>query len=388
MQFRHDRRRRVFADDSGTAAALTEDSRAAAENSAREAKAEAYTPAARREQQPHLTDLVPRRYLTLSFWLLAGLIIIGALEGLYVWMPSIASVFGAETLVPLDLAERSSVAGWFSTLLLGTGALVALLIFSLRRHRIDDYHGRYRVWLWVALGLVALSLDEATGLHTLVRSLITLAAGSGSSSEAWLWGGGCAAVLGLAGLRLAVEVRHCHLAASSLLLAAMSFTLAIAVHLGGIVGLEASGAVMLKAGARMVGQLLVWWSVVAYARHVVLDADGLLPVVLRKARPKKPKKVKPPADEKASSSSAMVDPPQKPKPHTAPRTDLDPVHKTVTSSTRTATAEPTKKELPARPALAVKAAVSRDDDDGDEDTSDQRGLTRAERKRLRREAKK
>ena len=47
-----------------------------------------------------------------------------------------------------------------------------LLIYSIRRHRIDDFRGRYRVWLAAAVACVVLSADSVAGLHdALAQSL-------------------------------------------------------------------------------------------------------------------------------------------------------------------------------------------------------------------------
>ena len=43
--------------------------------------------------------------------------------------------------------------------------MTAVLIYTLRRHRLDDYGGRYRLWLWAAACWFVMSMDEACTLH-------------------------------------------------------------------------------------------------------------------------------------------------------------------------------------------------------------------------------
>jgi hypothetical protein len=93
---------------------------------------------------------------------------------------------------------------------------------------------------------------------------------------------------------------------------------------------------------------------------------------------KKVKRKKKPADtEGEATTSHRVDSAHKPKPHIAPRTDLDPAPARVEA----------KKQVAAAP-IAKPSAMSYTDDDDDDSSGDGRNLSRAERKRLRREQKK
>ena len=132
-----------------------------------------YSQRARRDHQPRLTELVPTRYRTLAVWLAVGLAAVGAVVAIDTWLPQLVRWLHAEGNPALELTGHRPLAVWMSSLLLGSGGLVALLLYSLRRHRVDDYHGRYRVWLWGAALWFCLSLDEATSLHTLAQILCT-----------------------------------------------------------------------------------------------------------------------------------------------------------------------------------------------------------------------
>src|SRR4029450_12071108 len=76
----------------------------------------------------------------------------------------------------LDASHRGSLASWFAAMLLAGGALLSVVTFGIRLHRVDDYRGRFPVGLWTAGALVWASLDAATGIHDAVGlGLMTLA---------------------------------------------------------------------------------------------------------------------------------------------------------------------------------------------------------------------
>ena len=50
----------------------------------------------------------------------------------------------------LDPRSMQSLAGWLAQVSLGVATAVALIVRLMRRHRRDDYNGRYRAWGWLA----------------------------------------------------------------------------------------------------------------------------------------------------------------------------------------------------------------------------------------------
>jgi hypothetical protein len=106
-----------------------------------------YSEAAGVENHPQITDFVPRRYRTIVFLLLTGVSTAVTLGALHYFAEKIASVAGLPELRPFDLAAPSSLADWISAVILILASGLSLMIYSLRRHRIDDIRGRYRVWL-------------------------------------------------------------------------------------------------------------------------------------------------------------------------------------------------------------------------------------------------
>ena len=49
--------------------------------------------------------------------------------------------------------------------MLGSSSLTALLVYVIRRHKMDDYRGRYRLWLWCAAALL-IALAGCTSAHS------------------------------------------------------------------------------------------------------------------------------------------------------------------------------------------------------------------------------
>ena len=67
-------------------------------------KSEHYGDAQFMDEQPRLTDLVPRRLITFFLIAVAGTGVISLLEMLYVWMPRLAAYTASERVAAFDLA--------------------------------------------------------------------------------------------------------------------------------------------------------------------------------------------------------------------------------------------------------------------------------------------
>ena len=90
-------------------------------------------------------------------------------------------------LAMFDLPAAGSLGTWFSSLLLLAATMVALVVYGIRRHKTDDYHGRYRIWLWAALGMLLTATDVAANLHEGFRDLMTAATGTRLLGDGSVW---------------------------------------------------------------------------------------------------------------------------------------------------------------------------------------------------------
>jgi hypothetical protein len=259
-----------------------------------------YDSAALDSARYRLTDLIPVRIWTLSVLTLGGLALVAGIESLYGGVLHSGSIaLPASALSALDVAAAGSLAAWFSSLLLTSAAAASWLVYALRRHRVDDYRGTYRIWLWAGAALFLTSIDATCRCHEILRELMPQLTGTpllGDGTVWWMMLYGL--VLGGLAIRMLVEMRRCRSATTVGILAGVCYALAASLHLGwppldGDV-LEA----MLHSSLVLLGHGGVLLSVMLYARHVLLDAQGRIPPRPKRAR-RPAQAPKPPAEPRA-----------------------------------------------------------------------------------------
>ena len=224
-----------------------------------------------------LLDLVPRRWIALGGLLTAGTAAIVGLEAAYARMVQRVAA-GATPVAALQIDAKGSLACWFSSLLLLAAAVAALLVYSVRRHRTDDYRGRYRVWFWAAGCWFLMATDQAASLREGFCDLMTRLTGTPLLGDGALWWIAVYAFLWVAvGSRLVADMRPSRLSMAALVAAATAQGLALADRLGWFFVETGPREVMFRAGSEMTGNLLLLAAMLAHARYVLLDAEGLLP---------------------------------------------------------------------------------------------------------------
>ncbi len=303
------RRRRLFTEERAGAAGIA--GAAAASPTSRVTtppvhKTQRYGDAEFLDQQPALLDLAPRRLIGWALIFLAGAMLIAAIEALSVWMPRLTAVLGHRPpvgpIAAFDLGGKGSLAAWFSSLLLLAASLVAVLVYSVRRHQVDDYRGRYRVWLWAALCWFLMASDAAASLHEGFRDLVTLLTGTALLGDGSIWWViGYALLLGAIGVRLLLDMWPCRLSTAALLAAGGTYAAAVPLRLGWLSVEDPVRRVMVLQGAVMGGHLLLLLAMGLHLRYVLADARGLLP-------PRAKKAAKPSAKKGTQKSPAADDP--------------------------------------------------------------------------------
>jgi hypothetical protein len=323
-----------------------------------------YAPATSRDCRQQLHELFPARYLTIALLLLLGLALVAVLELGHVWAGSLAALLDAEDVSSLDLSAAASLSRWFAAMLLGIGSLVAMFIYSLRRRRLDDYHGRYRVWIWTTLGCLLASAAETTSVDSLGRGLCRRAAEICGLDNSIVWPALVAAILAALGIRLKIEVRRCRAAVVALGAATIGFLVAVTVEYGWIVEVSDHARPLVLRGSWLSGYVLMLAAFLLYARHVKREIEGLVAVRTPKTRHAKAKHLRTDLAETTPSG---------PHHHSELRTDLDSI------------AAPTGRSHDGH----VGSRASSDVSDGSESNEGRhdRSLSRAERRRLRREAR-
>ncbi|TWT83369.1 hypothetical protein CA13_48340 [Planctomycetes bacterium CA13] len=106
-------------------------------------------------------SLVPvkrRTLLTASAVLMGIALLLCSAHYIAVAWPSVANQ--PEIARPLRLDRPDSFGRWVQVMLLATSAGASLLIYQVRRYRIDDYTGQYRLWRLVLILLVLASVNS------------------------------------------------------------------------------------------------------------------------------------------------------------------------------------------------------------------------------------
>lgn len=264
-------------------------------------KSENYGDAEFMDEQLRLIDLIPRRLIAVILILLVGATAIAGLEALYAWMPELTAKTAGSRLLILDLAAPGSLGAWFSSLLLLAAGIVAVAVFSIRRHKTQDYHGHYRVWLWAATCWLLMATDVAASLHEAFQETMIAVTGTRLLGDGSIWWVIPAVfLLGAIGSRLLVDMWSCRLSSASLVLASICYLAALAMRFGWILPQGGDHRVLLGQGAQMSGHLLLLMAMMLHGRYVILDAEGLLP--RRESKPQLAILEPTPEDQDASES--------------------------------------------------------------------------------------
>jgi hypothetical protein len=357
-------------------------------------KSENYGDASFMDEQSRLTDLIPRRILTFAMLLVAGTTAITGIEALHVWTPDLLpKAVGRIALV--DLTTPGNLANWFSSLMLLAAGFASLQVYSIRRHQINDYHGRYRVWLWASACWFLLATDVAAGLHLAIQQIMTGVTGTRVIGDGSIWWAVPATFLfGAIGSRLVIDMRASRLSTATLILSIACYTAAIVLRTTGLLSSGSVNQVLALQGALMAGHLLLLLAMGLHARYVILDAEGLLP---RRAEPKEKKeKVQPKLTiakteddeaEVASSSAEEEDAAEQNDDSSdqwvavdAPHAKSQPVLKRVGPGPSPAPVAALAAD-PSKPATAPKAAPPSPHAEADADADNQK-LSKADRKAL------
>ena len=365
MQFRHDRRRRALADELAQAqpARTSKEARLTPPE-----RAEIYAVEARWDQQPRLIDFTPKRNLAFSLLGLAAIVVISALEALYIYRTPVAHWLGDDAVAAFDLSQRTSIAQWVISAGLGVAAVLALMIHSLRRWRVDDYHRRYRVWLLTAAVCGAFSVNATAPLFAIACRFAEMAAEASRVSTASVSSATAISLLIAATLRLWFEVRRSRAALFAWVSTACCLVASIIVGSGWLPAFEPVHVAVLSSSIQLVAVTSLLFTFAFYERFVLLEVEGRLRQRVR--REKKPRKAV-----AASVDADQAEQPSKVKPQVTLRTDLEPV-----SKERPATPQPKE------PVATVAPKPKLHWDSSSSQAAQQ--LSRADRKKLKREIRK
>jgi hypothetical protein len=344
---RDGRRRRFLTDESRNTAGAQA---SLAMNTVDSADAPRYGELASIEHHPQISDYVPRRKRAVLATLSGGALVAVAAEAISHGAASIAAALPGVSAEQVSAQLAGGMIAWTSAIALLAVAGLARLIFSLRRHRVDDVRGRYRVWKWIAWGGLALSINAVIGLHAIVADAATAATGwSLTVAGAEWWLAPLALIGGWIAVRLALEIAESRISLAMLVIAGTCYVVGASGALGWAPAWLGGWHGALVTAVPLVAHAFALTSMMLFARYVVLDVQGLVDHAPRPAKKPKAKKA---AESTAPAAAAIIP---------AARRE-------------------------AAPAIAVRQPADDADEDGAEgDDVDGRYLSKSERKRLRKQ---
>ncbi|MGI8982796.1 MAG: hypothetical protein ACR2FY_26470 [Pirellulaceae bacterium] len=400
MDFRRgqldDRRRRVLRDELSSEPEIDSEGATSVKKTLR-----AYSEAVLEDRQPRITELIPVRPFLVTMIVLVALTGVAALETLYIQLET--SRWGdaaqpiAKSFAALDLASRGNVGAWYGACLLALGSAAALVILSVRCHRVDDYSGRYRVWMWTAAALLWGSLDCASGIHHAIGAGMAVLAGQPQLADL-CWLGVYLLVFGALAVRLGIETWHSLSAFSSLAIAAVLYLVAGMAALGLWTITSQLVSTVFVSSITLVAHVAVIATLALYARHVCLDAAGKLPLRLRAKDGKKKKKSKAKlsvvrtddAEDESADKQESAKPAAAPAAANSFKDGKAGISKATLNSPKPTMQSNGAKPGPLASKLAVSSAAKDDEEDDDEESEDydsDEQMSKSERRRLKKLAR-
>jgi hypothetical protein len=237
------------------------------------------------ENHPQVTDYIPRRFSITALLLGAGTAL-GVLAELVAHNADALGTRIGVSPAELTLSMSDRLVSWTIAVTLLVAAAYARVIFLLKRHRLDDLRGRYRVWRQAVVLSVVISASVVTSSHNLLaRALGHLTDIRPMSSDDFWWLLPAAIVGGWVMIRLIRDAAECRLALTAFVLAAVTFIGAAACATGWSPLASQLGTESLARVLPLAGCLLSLAGTILTARYVVLDVQGLIehPVVEAKA---------------------------------------------------------------------------------------------------------
>ncbi|RIK72666.1 MAG: hypothetical protein DCC68_26130 [Planctomycetota bacterium] len=314
MEFRapgqsNERRRRVRSDESIAASVAMRSMAPSEERSARSRRSRRYAEAGRPERQPRLVDVVPTRRLWQNVVAASGFAVVSLLLAGHWATRRPERAISAEVARAFDTLAGDSLAGWVRSAMLAAAAVGAVLVYVVRRHRTDDYRGGYRIWIWAAAWMLAMSVDSVAGLRDALRA-------GGAAEFRWTgpaggflwWAMPCLLAALTIGVRLVLDMRECRTSTVWFGLATAVWAAGEALRLGGgaIAGPLAAGLAV--GGCSLAAAWCLAMSMSWHARHVVLDASGLLRSRKKKKKTKTAESVQAESDSTASAEAKKPEP--------------------------------------------------------------------------------
>lgn len=298
MEFRRSgsadvRRRRVLRDEITATAENSSENSATGASTAKRTSKRRYGDGAREENQPRITEFIPRRIYSV---VLVGLLTLTAIAMVETAFISLAVRNTFKQAGPLDLfipSARGSLAHWLGSMMLAAGGGLSYVTYRLRAYRADDFRGQYRLWLLVFVAHAVASLSLATGAHRACGYLMEILTGQPflGSPDGW-WLVVCTVPIATLAMRMVFDIRADRGALVCMAIATSLFGAAVLMTTG-ILGFR--DPLEQQVSLSLVWLLGVWGTLLSqtlFTRYVFLDAQGLLKVAVKSTKTKATRKKK------------------------------------------------------------------------------------------------
>jgi hypothetical protein len=273
---RMDRRRRVLLDASSAEQAEVGTKRVqATEQNVK--RGPSYSQDVRQACGTRLVQLIPIRKRSFVAVVLGSVLITASLILFHylIYVSGRLTWYGHPLALLLDATHQQSIAVWLGSHLWLLCLVATVLTFQLRRHKLDDYQGEYRLWFWLVITCLIASLDSTTRITELF----------GMALDKWTklnigWSGNAvvvatmATLIGMLGLRLCSELKTVPLSLSCWLIGLVAWAgSAVLAQDNFRVDITIQTRLWLRASLWLGGLTSIWIAAVAYLRHVYMEAQ-------------------------------------------------------------------------------------------------------------------
>ncbi|XZE44920.1 hypothetical protein SH467x_000118 [Pirellulaceae bacterium SH467] len=240
-----------------------------------------YSQAVRSTCQQRLVQFIPVRRGTVAILLTGLWFMFGLLLFTHYWIHTSSSATATATLTNLPigylfhLRSPHGIAHWLTSQLWLLTSLASCMIFNLRRHKLDDYRARYRIWVFIALAALFSSFDASTSVLQLIGMSIDSWARKEIGYGGWpLVLASFASLIGVLGIRLSSELRSVPSSVTSWIFGLVAWAVSALLGTGLLkVAMPPQQLDLLVGGLWLGGILAVFQSAAMYLRTTYIQAQ-------------------------------------------------------------------------------------------------------------------